>query len=122
MNFRDILTDKVKEAFTIAGYDGENAYVSVSGRPDLCQYQCNACLPLAKTYKEKPMDIAGKVADVLSAEDCFESVVACPPGFLNIIVKDEYKRLGIGTAMLNHMKQFVKTKIGLLYLAGYLND
>ena len=25
-----------------------------------------------------------------------------------IIVKDEYKRLGIGTAMLNHMKQFVK--------------
>ena len=26
-----------------------------------------------------------------------------------IIVKDEYKRLGIGTAMLNHMKQFVKT-------------
>ena len=26
-----------------------------------------------------------------------------------IIVKDEYKRLGIGTAMLNHMKEFVKT-------------
>ena len=25
-----------------------------------------------------------------------------------IIVKDEYKRLGIGTAMLNHMKEFVK--------------
>ncbi len=25
-----------------------------------------------------------------------------------IIVKDEYKRNGIGTAMLNHMKQFVK--------------
>ena len=90
MNFRDILTDKVKEAFTIAGYDGSSAYVSVSGRPDLCQYQCNACLPLAKTYKEKPMDIAGKVADILSAEDCFESVVACPPGFLNIIVKDEF--------------------------------
>ena len=25
-----------------------------------------------------------------------------------IIVKDEYKRLGIGTSMLNHMKEFVK--------------
>lgn len=25
-----------------------------------------------------------------------------------IVVKDEYKRLGIGTAMLNHMKEFVK--------------
>ena len=54
MNFRDILTDKVKEAFTIAGYDGENAYVSVSGRPDLCQYQCNAsftfCVKISLTF------------------------------------------------------------------------
>ena len=99
MNFRDILTEKVKEAFVIAGYEAENAYVTVSGRPDLCQYQCNACLPLAKTYKEKPMDIATKVADILSAEDCFKSVVACPPGFLNIIVKDEFL-----TDFVNQMK------------------
>lgn len=100
MNFRDILTEKVKEAFLIAGYDGENAYVSVSGRPDLCQYQCNACLPLAKTYKEKPMDIATKVADVLSSDADFESVTACPPGFLNIIVKDEFL-----TDFVNKMKE-----------------
>ena len=42
-----------------------------------------------------------------------------------IIVKDEYKRLGIGTAMLNHMKQFVKTNnISSLELTvwGYNED
>lgn len=90
MNFRDILTQKVKEAFVIAGYDEKEAYVSVSSRPDLCQYQCNGCLPLAKIYKEKPLDIAGKVADILSTDDAFKSVTACPPGFLNIIVNDEF--------------------------------
>lgn len=90
MNFRDILTDKVKKAFTEAGYDDKNAYVSVSGRPDLCQYQCNGCLPLAKIYKEKPMDIATKIADILSKDGDLKSVVPCPPGFLNIIVNDEF--------------------------------
>ena len=42
-----------------------------------------------------------------------------------IIVKDEYKRLGIGTAMLNHMKQFVKgNNISSLELTvwGYNED
>jgi len=100
MNFRELLTEKVKEAFMIAGYDGSNAYVSVSGRPDLCQYQCNACLPLAKIYKEKPMDIATKIADILSADADFESVAACPPGFLNIIVKDVFL-----TDFVNKMKE-----------------
>lgn len=42
-----------------------------------------------------------------------------------IIVKDEYKRLGIGTAMLNHMKEFVKeNNISSLELTvwGYNED
>ncbi|MBQ2897125.1 MAG: arginine--tRNA ligase [Clostridia bacterium] len=109
MNFRDILTEKIKNAFVEAGYDDKNAYVSLSGRPDLCQYQCNACLPLAKIYKQKPMDIAAKIADVLSNDDAFESVVACPPGFLNIIVKDEFL-----TSFINKMAaddQFLFDKI-----------
>lgn len=99
MNFRDILTEKVKKAFRDSGYDDKNAYVSVSGRPDLCQYQCNGCLPLAKIYKEKPMDIATKIAQQLGNCDAFKSVEACPPGFLNIIVKDDFL-----TSFVNEMK------------------
>ncbi len=100
MNFRNILTQKVKEAFLIAGYDDNNAYVSVSSRPDLCQYQCNGCLPLAKVYKQKPMDIAEKISSILSTDEAFESVIACPPGFLNIVVKDEFL-----TGFINKMNE-----------------
>ena len=42
-----------------------------------------------------------------------------------IVVKDEYKRLGIGTSMLNHMKEFVKeNNISSLELTvwGYNED
>ena len=42
-----------------------------------------------------------------------------------IVVKDEYKRLGIGTSMLNHMKQFIKeNNISSLELTvwGYNED
>ena len=86
MTFREMLTDKVKSAFKACGYDESYGVVSVSNRPDLCQYQCNGALPLAKVYKKKPLDIAGEIAEVLKKDSVFSSVEACPPGFLNMKV------------------------------------
>ena len=40
----DCLKEKMTEGFVAAGYDEKYAMVSVSNRPDLCQYQCNGCL------------------------------------------------------------------------------
>ena len=37
----DVLQEEVKQAFEKAGYDGKYAKVTISNRPDLCQYQCN---------------------------------------------------------------------------------
>ncbi len=89
MTFREQLTEKVKRAFADCGYDEKFGMVTVSNRPDLCQYQCNGALAAAKTYKKKPMDIANEIANVLQAQDIFSSVQACPPGFLNLCVTDE---------------------------------
>ncbi len=89
MTFREILTEKVKKAFSDCGYDASYGIVTVSNRPDLCQYQCNGALPLAKVYKKKPLDIASEVAEILNKDEIFESVNACPPGFLNINVSDK---------------------------------
>jgi len=89
MTFREILTDKVKKAFSDCGYDAIYGTVSVSNRPDLCQYQCNGAMPLAKVYKKKPLDIATEIAEVLKKDSVFSSVEACPPGFLNMKVSDE---------------------------------
>lgn len=90
MTFREILTSKVKQAFSSLGYDEEYGIVTVSNRPDLCQFQCNGALPAAKKYKKKPLDIASEVASVLEKEEAFEEVKACPPGFLNLTVKDQF--------------------------------
>ena len=40
----DLITDEVTKAFTECGYDAKYAKVTLSNRPDLCEYQCNgAC-------------------------------------------------------------------------------
>ena len=65
MSFKGLLTNEVKNAFEKAGYEKEYGNVSVSNRPDLCMYQCNGCMPLAKIHKKKPLDIANEIADIL---------------------------------------------------------
>ena len=40
----DIITAKMQQAFADAGYDASFGRVTVSNRPDLCEYQCNGAL------------------------------------------------------------------------------
>ena len=45
------IEEVVKEAFTASEYDEKFAKVTVSNRPDLCEYQCNGAMAAAKAYK-----------------------------------------------------------------------
>ena len=36
----DLITDEMVKAFEAAGLDAKYAKVTVSNRPDLCEYQC----------------------------------------------------------------------------------
>ena len=47
----EMITIEMKEAFKAAGYDEELARVTLSNRPDLCEYQCNGAMAGAKKYK-----------------------------------------------------------------------
>ena len=79
----DIITSKMQSAFTAAGYDAAFGRVTVSNRPDLCEYQCNGALAAAKQYKCAPIRIAKSVAEQLDAND-FDLVEAVMPGFINL--------------------------------------
>lgn len=57
----DCLKEKMTEGFGAAGYDEKYAMVSVSNRPDLCQYQCNGAMAAAKEYKKAPIQIANGI-------------------------------------------------------------
>ena len=79
----DIITGKMQKAFSDAGYDPAFGRVTVSNRPDLCEYQCNGALAAAKQYKCAPVQIAKAVAEQLDAKD-YDLVEAVMPGFINL--------------------------------------
>ena len=86
----DLISREVSAAFSGAGYDEAYGKVTVSNRPDLCEYQCNGALPAAKIYHKAPMAIAEDVAAQLSESASFERVEACRPGFINLRLSAEY--------------------------------
>ena len=79
----DIITEKMQQAFADAGYDASFGRVTVSNRPDLCEYQCNGALSAAKQYKCAPIQIANAVVSKLDAKD-YDMVEAVMPGFINL--------------------------------------
>lgn len=82
----DVLKEKVTEGFVKAGYDAKYGFISVSNRPDLCQYQCNGAMAAAKEYKKAPIMIANDVVSQIAEDRAFEKIEAVNPGFINIIV------------------------------------
>jgi len=85
----DIISAKMQQAFLDAGYDASYGRVTVSNRPDLCEYQCNGALAAAKVYKCAPIQIAKAVAEKLPAED-FSMIDAVMPGFINLKLSDAF--------------------------------
>lgn len=86
----DLLSDKMGEAFAAAGYDAASGKVTVSNRPDLCEYQCNGAMALAKQYKKAPIMIANEVAEKLAGSEVFREVAAVAPGFLNLKLEESF--------------------------------
>ncbi len=80
----DIITKEAAKAFSDCGYEEKYGIVSVSNRPDLCEYQCNGAMAAAKTYKKAPIMIANEVVERLKQSRMFSMVEAVMPGFINI--------------------------------------
>lgn len=86
----DLITDEMVKAFEAAGLDAKYAKVTVSNRPDLCEYQCNGAMAAAKEYKKAPIMIAEEVVAQLKDNTMLESVEAVKPGFLNLKLNNEF--------------------------------
>jgi len=86
----ELMDDELKAAFEARGYDRKYAKVTVSNRPDLCEYQCNGAMAAARQYKKPPFVIAEDVAAGLSGSSIFSGAVAVKPGFLNLKVREDF--------------------------------
>lgn len=85
-----ILRKEIAGAFVKAGYDEKYGMVSLSNRPDLCQYQCNGAMAAAKEYKKAPIMIANEVIGLLGDSPYLEKVLAVMPGFINITISRSF--------------------------------
>lgn len=86
----DLITAEMKAAFADCGYEEAYAKVTLSNRPDLCEYQCNGAMAAAKVYKKKPFDIAAEVVAKLADSRVFAEVNAVMPGFINLKLDSGY--------------------------------
>lgn len=86
----DILGEELKRAFRDAGYDDSRVGVTVSNRPDLCEYQCNGAMALAKEAHKAPFEIAEDVVGKLKGSEYFEKAECVKPGFINLNISSDY--------------------------------
>lgn len=86
----DVISEEMQAGFEKAGYAPELGRVTVSNRPDLCEYQCNGAMAGAKQYRKAPIAIANEVAEQLQDSPVFKKVEAVAPGFLNLDIKEHF--------------------------------
>lgn len=86
----DLITEEVTKAFVEHGYDEKYGKVTLSNRPDLCEYQCNGAMAAAKEYKCAPFMISDKIAESLKDNPMFSMVESVKPGFLNMKLAEGY--------------------------------
>lgn len=86
----ELISGEVVKAFEENGYHKKYGKVTLSNRPDLCEYQCNGAMAAAKEYKCAPFLIADKIAESLKDNSMFEAVESVKPGFLNLKLNPEF--------------------------------
>ena len=88
-----LLENKINQAlskiFKQLDLDDKFAFVKVSDRPDLSDFQCNGALALAKIAHKNPREIGTMIAAELQKCDFCESISVDGPGFINLKLKNE---------------------------------
>ena len=86
----ELMAEELSRAFEEAGYDPSFGKVTVSNRPDLCEFQCNGAMAGAKTYHKAPFQIAQDVVSRLKGSAVFSMADVGKPGFINLNVREDY--------------------------------
>jgi arginyl-tRNA synthetase len=108
--FEQQLTSLFEQSFDKLNFDKKFARVVVSNRPELCQFQCNAAMPLAKIAKKAPIDIAKEIISNLPENNVIKSVEAVIPGFINVNLTEEFLASSTQTLVDDKRQGLTKTE------------
>ncbi len=131
----DLIAEQMRAAFEGCGYAADYGRVTLSNRPDLCEYQCNGAMAAAKAYHKKPIEIANEVVAALKGQTpCGEAAEdaagSCGSGAAGTCVNCAagISSSGAETAMPTMfesveavMPGFINLKLSGEYLAAYLD-
>ncbi len=90
------MIEKLEEILNQAGKSlgYQDLHVIPSNRPELCDYQCDACFRLAKEYHQSPVVIGEKLVDAINRLEekdfYFKEVSFVAPGFVNLTLSDAF--------------------------------
>ncbi|PRH88437.1 arginine--tRNA ligase [Labrys okinawensis] len=85
-----LVDEMLANAFSACGLPTETARATRSTLPELADLQCNGAMPLAKSLKRNPRELAAEVAEKLKDQPAFKEVSVAGPGFLNLRLSDEF--------------------------------
>lgn len=81
------------DVFKDCGYDEKYVKVSVSSRPELCDFQINSVFSIAKEIHKNPVEVGEVLVEKINSIPCFgdyfKEVLFVKPGFINILVSDK---------------------------------
>ena len=88
MNLKNDITEIIKNTAEKLGLEDVNKIaISFSNRPELCDFQTNYAMLIAKKMGTSPIEVANKIVSILA--DCKDyDFSAVMPGFINVKVKE----------------------------------
>jgi arginyl-tRNA synthetase len=92
----------IRDAFAAATPEGADAAAFANAvrpitDPKFGDYQANGCMPIAKSRKADPREVAASVADAVRLEPLAGRPEVAGPGFLNVRLRDEWLAEQINT-------------------------
>jgi arginyl-tRNA synthetase len=105
MSAKDLLQAAIDAALTqfgtLEGVAPEVLRVVPATNPQFGDYQFNGALPLAKSLKHKPRDIATQIIEKLDVSHLAEAPEIAGPGFINLRLKREWIEGAVTNARLD---------------------
>ena len=100
------INNELKNIFSKNGFDESLAYISISNREELADYQINSCFNIAKNLKKNPLEVADNISTLIKDLEiegvkAFLSCESCKPGFVNLKLSDEVLFLSIKDSQKN---------------------
>lgn len=113
------ISEEMEHAFEQAGYDKKYGKVTLSNRPDLCEFQCNGAMAAAKAYRQAPIMIANAVAQTLQGQTIFSEVSAIAPGFLNLKLGESFLKEYLNNMQANRKFGLEESEKPLMIMIDY---